>query len=108
MDHNMSQSDVCSHCVDLQGRQGVNQSLKNSRQQCRHDRLFSLSLSSGTLPASWNDLIFWQWIVSHTKEGVQVAGQQDSDLDEGQDSILRSRTACLEALTAAKQYSRGS
>ena len=40
-------------------------------------------LSSATLPASWNDLIFWQWIVSHTKEGLQVAGQQDSDLDEG-------------------------
>lgn len=82
----------------------------SSGQQSRYHPIFSVSLSSDArLSVSWNDLIFWHSIVTETKEGVQGAAEKESDVDPNQDRnrISMARTACLEALMAAKHYSRG-
>jgi hypothetical protein len=77
------------------------------RQQCRYNPLFSVPLSGGNLSVSWNDLIFWHCLVDDANEGIHGAGESKSNGEDGQGGIGMSKIACLEALMAAKRYSRG-
>jgi hypothetical protein len=95
----------CSSFPDILEVPKLNISQTALRRQSRYDPIFLLCLPGGSLPVSWNELVFWHDVVKNTKDATECGLEKDP---KSGSYVRRNKTEddCLEALVRTKRYAK--
>ena len=98
----INEEDCCSPFPDILGIPKLSISQTALRRQSRYDPIFMLCLLSGSLPVSWNELVFWHDVVKNTKDATECGLEKEGSYAR----INKREDDCLEALARTKRYAK--